>query len=72
MQSQGQFVGQQTIDLIRLADDIDHIAPDPRFGIDATKLPFEGWGELPKILPQLGAGRVKLSVWSESGDVEQE
>ena len=46
-------------------------APDPRFGIDATKLPFAGWGELPQILPQLGAGRVKLAVWSEEGDVQQ-
>jgi hypothetical protein len=71
MSSQGQFVGQRTIDLIRLADDVDHIAPDPRFGIDATSLPFEGWSELPQILPLLGAGRVKLAVWNEQGDIQQ-
>jgi hypothetical protein len=71
MTSQGQFVGQQTIDLIRLGDDADRIVPDPRFGIDATHLPFAGWNELPHILPMLGAGRVKLAVWSEAGDIQQ-
>ena len=70
MTSQGQFVGQQTIDIIRLADDLEHIAPDPRFGIDATKLPFAGWKELGDILPLLGAGRVKLAVWSAQGDAQ--
>src|SRR5207244_3074684 len=71
MSSQGQFVGEQTIDLIRLADDTQRLYPDPRFGIDALKLPFEGWAELPRILPLLGAGRVKLAVWSEAGDIQQ-
>src|SRR5437773_6372833 len=69
MSSQGQFVGKQTIDLIRLADDAPRLHPDPRFGIDALKLPFEGWDELPRVLPMLGAGRVKLAVWCEAGDI---
>ena len=34
-------------------------------------MPFEGWSELPQILPQLSAGRVKLAVWNEQGDVQQ-
>src|SRR5262249_52586698 len=63
--------GKQTLDLIRLADDLDRIAPDPRFGVDATKLPYSGWKQLPGILSQLGAGRVKLAVWSEAGDMQQ-
>lgn len=71
MSSNGQFVGQQTLDLVLLADDAPAIASDVRFGINATELPFEGWTELPQILPFLGAGRVKLAVWSKQGDIQQ-
>jgi hypothetical protein len=59
------------VNIIRLADDDSHREPDPRFGINATDLPFEAWPALPQILPFIGAGRVKLGVWSERGDVEQ-
>jgi hypothetical protein len=69
--SRGIFVGRQSLDLVLLADDAPPGVPDPRFGIIATNLPFAGWSELPQILPILGAGRVKLAVWSEAGDVEQ-
>ncbi len=72
MNSQGTYVGEQTLDLIRLADDAPPVAPDPRFGINAISLPFEGWAELPDILPSLAAGRVKLAVWSSAGDIQQE
>lgn len=71
MSSQGQFLGAQTLDLIRLADEGERFAADPRFGLLATELPFDGWSELPQILPFLSAGRVKLAVWSEAGDVLQ-
>jgi hypothetical protein len=78
MSSQGTFVGDQTIDVVLLADALDgrgvaakHQQPDPRFGIIATELPFDGWNELPEILPFLSAGRVKLAVWSDAGDVQQ-
>lgn len=71
MTSQGQFVGQQTLDLVRLADEAPAMVPDSRFGIIATELPFEGWNELPQILPFLGTGRVKLAVWSKQGDIQQ-
>ncbi|HLL89681.1 MAG TPA: NEW3 domain-containing protein, partial [Tepidisphaeraceae bacterium] len=74
MTSRGQYVGEQTLSFIRLADDAGadgYQTPDPRFGITATDLPFEGWGELPQILPFLGAGRIKLAVWSGAGDVQQ-
>ena len=52
-------------------DDAPPTPPDPRFRIIATDLPFEGWIELPAILPFLGAGRVKLAVWNHEGDVQQ-
>jgi hypothetical protein len=71
MTSQGQFLGKQSLDLVLLADDLPTVQPDNRFGIVATDLPFAGWGDLPDILGSLGAGRVKLAVWSESGDVQQ-
>jgi hypothetical protein len=71
MSSRGHFVGQQNIQLVRLADDGTAYQPDPRFGVIATDLPFEGWSQLPDLLPILGAGRVKLAVWSALGDIEQ-
>jgi hypothetical protein len=71
MSSQGQSLGKQSLDIVRLADDAPMTAPDNRFGIIATRLPFEGWDELPEILPFLGAGRVKLGVWTKAGDVQQ-
>jgi hypothetical protein len=37
----------------------------------ATDLPFEGWSQLPDILPFMSAGRVKLAVWSKSGDIQE-
>ncbi|HZZ43760.1 MAG TPA: hypothetical protein VFE58_12550 [Tepidisphaeraceae bacterium] len=71
MTSQSTYVGQQSIDLVLLADDRVVVDPDPRFGIIATELPFDGWSELPQILPYLSAGRVKLAVWSENSDIKQ-
>jgi hypothetical protein len=71
MSSRGRYVGDQKLDLVLLADNAAAGAPDERFGVVATELPFEGWNELPEILPFLGTGRVKLAVWSSAGDVEQ-
>ncbi len=71
MTSQGQFVGEHSLDLVLLADSAPPVIPDKRFGIVATHLPFDGWHDLPDILPFLSAGRVKLAVWSDAGDVEQ-
>lgn len=71
MSSQGQFLGAQKLDLVRLADEGERVAADPRFGLLATDLPFDGWSELPQILPFLSVGRVKLAVWSDAGDVQQ-
>lgn len=71
MASRGQFVGEQTIHLIRLGDDAPLVPPDRRFGLIATNLPFDGWSELPDILPLLSAGRVKLAVWSDAGDIQE-
>ncbi len=71
MTGQGQYVGEQSLDMVLLAAGTREARPDDRFGIIATDLPFEGWAELPDILPFLGAGRVKLAVWSRSGDMQQ-
>ncbi|MGA3065589.1 MAG: hypothetical protein ABSF29_01950 [Tepidisphaeraceae bacterium] len=71
MTSHDQFVGQQDLHLVRLPDDEATMQPDPRFGVIATDLPFEGWGELPDILPVMAVGRVKLAVWNETGDIQK-
>src|SRR4051812_36855261 len=71
MTSRGQYVGEEKLDLVLLADDAAFVAPDHRFGVVATDLPFAAWGELPDLLPFLGVGRLKLGVWSKTGDVEQ-
>lgn len=71
MSSQGQFVGDQQLSFVQLADDAPPIRPDNRFGVIATDLAFDGWDELPEILPYLSAGRVKLAVWSDGGDIQQ-
>lgn len=68
--SQGQFIGRQTIDLVLLADSAPFATPDDRFGLTATDLPFDGWPELPAVLPYLGAGRIKLAVWGPAGDIQ--
>lgn len=70
MNSKGTLVGQQKLDFILLADAAEP-TPDPRFGIVATSLPFDGWSELPKILPFLGAGRVKLAIWSKTHNIQE-
>jgi hypothetical protein len=69
--SHGVFVGQQSLDWIRLADDDPAAMPDPRFGMIATQLPFDCWPELPDLLPYLAVGRVKLALWDKTGDVQQ-
>jgi hypothetical protein len=72
MSSQGQYVGEQQLAFIQLADHgpVVGALPDPRFGINALDLPFEGWNELPDLLPYLSVGRVKLAVWSAAGDIQ--
>lgn len=69
MSSQGQTLGTQSLALIQLADAGRAVHPDGRFGFVATSLPFEGWTELPDILPMLSAGRVKLAMWGPDGDI---
>jgi len=70
MSSRGQYVGEQQLAVIQLADNGTATVPDQRFGVTALDLPFEGWDELPQILPFLSAGRVKLAVWSAAGDIQ--
>ena len=71
MTSMGKFVGEQSLSFVLLADSAPTRVPDQRFGVIATDLPFDGWEELPEILPFLSAGRVKLAVWSSAGDIQQ-
>lgn len=71
MSSRGKYVGEQKLDFISLADNAPVELPDDRFGVIATDLPFEGWADLPEILPIIGAGRVKLAIWNRTGDVQQ-
>ncbi|MGN6506873.1 MAG: COG1470 family protein [Tepidisphaeraceae bacterium] len=69
--SRGISVGSQSIDLIQLADDVQQITPDPRFGIVATDLPFKGWPQVAALLPGIGAARAKLSIWNDAGTADQ-
>ncbi len=71
MTSSDQYVGEEELHLIHLPDDNPPARPDPRFGVIATDLPFEGWSQLPEILPLIAAGRVKLAVWNSGGDIQQ-
>jgi hypothetical protein len=68
--SQGQLVGRQSLNLIRLPDDRPAVPVDPRFGLIATDLPFGAWTDLPPILAHIGAGRIKLAVWSTHDNVQ--
>jgi hypothetical protein len=70
MSSGTQFLGSQSLSFVQLADDTPPTQPDGRFGFIATDLPFAGWEALPDILPLLSAGRVKLSLWSAGGDIQ--
>ena len=68
--SRSLSVAEASIDVVQLPDDLDSIPPDPRFGMIATDLSPAAWGQLPAILTNLGAQRVKLSVWGNGTDVE--
>jgi hypothetical protein len=70
--SHGQDLGQQSIDMIVLADSGELEPPDPRFGVIATDVPLEALNQLPSILTLLSAGRVKLAIWNEQNDMQQD
>jgi hypothetical protein len=72
MMSHGVYVGQESLAWILLADEGDPSGADPRFGMNATNLPFENWGDLPRFLPLLSVGRVKLALWSSTADIQQQ
>jgi hypothetical protein len=69
--SGGHTLGAVSLNFVVLPDTNAPVPPDGRFGFVATHLPADVWGELPQVLPMLSAGRVKLAVWNEQGDVEQ-
>ncbi|HRK32324.1 MAG TPA: hypothetical protein PLD59_14755 [Tepidisphaeraceae bacterium] len=69
MSSMGEALGEQHLAVVRLGDRAGMTNIDRRIGMIATGMPFEVWRDLPATVSQLGAGRVKLAVWSEAGDV---
>ncbi len=71
MISHGVYVGHQTLDWLRLADDDTGIPSDPRFGAIATDFPSDNWPDLQEILPIFSFGRLKLAMWSKTSDVQQ-
>jgi hypothetical protein len=71
LMSNGVYVGQESLSWILLADTGEIGPPDSRFGVTATDLPFENWDQLPRFLPLLSVGRVKLSLWSSGVDVQK-
>jgi hypothetical protein len=71
MTSHGRDLGEQTADMIQIADAAEPTPPDPRFGVIATGLAPDVLDQLPLILPLLSAGRVKMAVWSEDRDVPE-
>jgi hypothetical protein len=71
MTSRGRDLGEQSADLIQLADTAEPVPPDSRFGVIATALGPQELDQLPSILPLLAAGRVKIAVWSAS-ETDQE
>jgi hypothetical protein len=71
MMSHGVYVGEESMAWILLADQGDLAAADPRFGVVATELPSNNWTDLPKFLPLLSVGRVKLALWSSTIDAQQ-
>lgn len=69
LMSGGKEVAWETQNFVRLADDGSPATPDPRFGIVAEQLLPAQWQALPTLLPLLGAGRVKVTAWSEDVDI---
>ena len=64
MTSRGDFVGQQEIQFVRLADDEIGYQPDPRFGVIATIYPFRGVVAVAGFAADSGSGA------GEAGGVE--
>ncbi|MGC4033028.1 MAG: hypothetical protein QM754_15090 [Tepidisphaeraceae bacterium] len=60
----GKEVGRQSVAFVQLPDDSPQLQADDRLGLIATGLPASKWMALPKVVPLLGASRVKLPVWS--------
>lgn len=46
--------------------------PDERFGVVATDLSSQAWSILPQAMDQLAAGRLKLSVWTDSYAIDSD
>lgn len=68
--ARGREVARQVQGFVQLPDAGRLVQPDARFGVIATDWRPAEWAALPKILPLIGAGRVKLAVWGEHTDIQ--
>ncbi len=59
-------IGNYELRFVQLGDVQRTPTPDDRFGVNATSLPPQAWSILPLAMDQLGAGRLKLSVWTDT------
>lgn len=60
------LISDHQLRFVQLGDPFSRTTPDQRFGVNATALPPEAWPILPQAMDQLGAGRLKLSVWTDT------
>lgn len=67
--AQGREVARELRSFVCLADQGAPVPADGRFGVVATQLSPTDWESLPKTLPLLGMGRVKVAVWAPSTDI---
>ena len=68
--AKGREVANEVQSFIQLPDAGKVVQADPRFGVIATSLSPSQWATLPTLLPTLGVGRVKISVWGENSDIQ--
>lgn len=65
MRSGDAKISDHELRFVQLGDPPGASAPDVRFGVTANSLAPEAWPILPQAMDQLGAGRLKLAVWTD-------
>jgi len=68
----GQFVGERVLSFVispAVVGGNQNVVRDPRISLVTSDLDAESFDELAGILENLGAGRVKLSVWTARADI---
>jgi hypothetical protein len=64
--SGGAEIETRTVAFVRLATTRRLVRTDERFTVNASEIGPDAWTALPQVLAHLGAGRVKLPVWTET------